>query len=221
MYTPPAFQVTDPRILSAFLVEHPFATLVTQKGGHCHATHLPFLHQPGIESEQGRLWTHLARGNPQAEHLAGGGEALVIFQGPHAYVSPSWYATAPAVPTWNYTAVHAYGIPRLVCDPDGQAELLRRTVEAHEAGRPGRWEGRMPAGCFEAMVRGIVAVEIRITRLEGKFKLSQNRPVEDRLGVFHALEASTHPGDRACAAAMLAVGVLPSTDPRLPETREG
>ena len=126
---------------------------------------------------------------------------LVIFTGPHAYVSPAWYATTPAVPTWNYTAVHAYGRPRLVSDPEQFAAMLHDLVEFYESPRQDRWSEEMPVGFRDRLMRGIVGVEIEITRLEGKFKLSQNRP-EDVPGVMTALAASDFQTEREVARLM-------------------
>ena len=106
MYSPGHFQINDPETLTAFMREHSFATIVTHDGAVPHATHMPVLLDPD-RGPQGTLVSHMARANPQWKHFADGREVLVIFTGPHAYVSPAWYATTPAVPTWNYTAVHA------------------------------------------------------------------------------------------------------------------
>lgn len=201
MYTPASFRVEDEGVLTAFMAAHGFATLVTQDGAQCHATHVPVLHRPE-PGTHGVLFLHLARGNPQAGHLAEGREALVLFQGPHAYVSPAWYAQGPAVPTWNYTAVHAYGVPVVVGERDRLAAWMEAMVETYEAPRENRWDGRMPEAYRDRMFEGILGIEIRITRLEGKFKLSQNRSEADRAGVIRALEASEDPGDRATAELM-------------------
>lgn len=208
MYVPAAFREDDPAILAAFMAANSFALLVTGEGGACVASHVPVLHRPG-PGQQGVLWLHLARANPQARHLEEGREVLVVFQGPHAYVSPTWYATAPAVPTWNYTAVHAYGVPEVVRDKDRVVAMLEATVAAYEVGREGAWDGKLPEAYRDRMIEGITGVEIRITRLEGKWKLGQNRSEADRLGVYRALVASADAGDRACAEAMRRAGLVP------------
>jgi transcriptional regulator len=169
--------------------EHSFATLVTRDEGSCFATHLPLLLE-AEGGESGRLVGHVARANPQWEHLRDQPEALAIFQGPHAYVSPSWYETELSVPTWNYTAVHAYGAARLI---EGDAELLallRKMVAVYEAGFEEPWPFALPEDYTRKLLRGIVGFEIRITRLEGKFKLGQNRPEGDRQGVIDNLKRS-------------------------------
>ncbi len=164
------------------------------------ATHLPFLlHR--TRGTKGTLIGHMARANPHRELL--GAESLVIFQGPHAYVSPSWYEDAPAVPTWNYIAVHAYGAPEIVDDAAEVRAVLARLIEVHEAGRSAPWQFEsLPGDFIDGMVRGIVAFEIPIARLEGKWKLNQNRSAADRDGVIRALHAQGDPMAQAVAAAM-------------------
>ncbi len=199
MYTPSAFEVNDPAELAAFMRRHSFATLVTHDGAGAHATHVPVVLEN--DGAHGTLVTHLARGNPQWRHAADGQEVLVIFTGPHAYVSPRWFQTSPAVPTWNYTAVHAYGRARIVEDQARFAEMLGTLVEAFEAGRADRWDGELPADYRDRLMRGIVGLEITITRLEGKWKLGQNRP-EDMPGVIAALAQSADQTERETAALM-------------------
>lgn len=201
MYSPDHFKVDDPTILAAFMARHSFATIVTHDGQASHATHMPVLLNRDI-GPQGTLISHMARANPQWRHFENAQEVLVIFTGPHAYVSPAWYATAPAVPTWNYTAVHAYGIPRIVTDQERFAGMLHELVEFHESARADRWHGEMPEEFRDRLMKGIVGVEIEITRLEGKFKLSQNRSDADRAGVIAALAASPDQTDRDTAEMM-------------------
>lgn len=198
MYSPAHFKVEDRATLLAFMRQRSFATIVTHDGAVPHATHMPVL----VRESEGVLVSHMARGNPQWRHFENGQEVLVIFTGPHAYVSPAWYATAPAVPTWNYTAVHAYGVPRIVNDHERFAAMLRELVEFYEAPRAERWSGEMPAEFRDKLMQGIVGVEIEITRLEGKFKLSQNRDAEDRAGIVRALEGSTDAIGREVAEMM-------------------
>ena len=119
MYIPKSFQVTDPEVLAAFIRAHSFATLVSAVDGTPFATHLPLL------LDQGTLLGHVARANPHWQAFDGQREALAIFHGPHAYISPTWYATGPAVPTWNYAAVHVYGAPRLI-EGEALAALVDR-----------------------------------------------------------------------------------------------
>ncbi|HEX5832058.1 MAG TPA: FMN-binding negative transcriptional regulator, partial [Gemmatimonadaceae bacterium] len=182
---------------------HPFDALVTASSDGLFATHLPFvLHR--ARGPFGTLEGHVARANPHHRQTLVAAEALVIFQGPDAYVTPAWYATKSehgrVVPTWNYVAVHAYGTPRFTSD----RAFLRRHLEAltarHEAGRDHPWGiGDAPADYIDQLERAIVGVEIEITRLEGKWKMSQNRSDADIDGVVRGLAASTDAGDRAVA----------------------
>lgn len=200
MYIPSTFAVDDRAALLNVMREHSFATLVTVQDGRPFATHLPVL----IDADRGAhgvLSGHLARANPQWRHLEDA-EALVIFQGPHAYVSPAWYGAAqPNVPTWNYIAVHAYGPARIITDPEAVAGHLRALVDAHESGDSG-WT--LDPAYSARLQAGVVAFELEIASLEGKFKLSQNKPPAARAGVAAALTASPRDHERAVAAAMLA-----------------
>ena len=199
MYTPSHFQIDDRDTLHAFMLQHSFATIVSHDGQIPQATHLPFLLNP-TQGLHGTLLSHMARANPQWQHFTRA-EVLVIFTGPHAYISPAWYVTQPAVPTWNYTAVHAYGIPRIVTQHDRFAQMLHDLVEFYEAERHNRWHGTLPAEFRDGLMKGIVGIEIEITRLEGKFKLSQNRP-QDAPSVIAMLQNSTNQTDRDTAKMM-------------------
>ncbi len=200
MYSPAAFQVEDRETLTAFIRRHSFATIITQDAGVPHATQMPVLFREH-EGTPGRLVSHLARANPQWRHFETGDEVLVLFTGPHAYVSPAWYVTTPAVPTWNYTAVHVFGRPHLITDHDAFAAMLHELIEFNEAGRPGRWNGEMPDEFRDNLMKAIVGFEIEITRIEGKFKLSQNRPA-DAPGIIAALSESEDQTEREVAAMM-------------------
>ena len=206
MYVPEVFAVPDPAEARRIMREHCFALLVTAAEGAPVATHLPFLFDPE-RGPNGTLLCHMARANPQwkdfAKLEAEGSEALVIFQDPHGYISPNWYGPGPAVPTWNYLAVHAYGSPRIIDDAAKIKPHQERLVAAHEAGFAAPWS---MAGQDDAyigrMLRGIVAFEMPITRLEAKAKISQNRNEADRQGVIAGLEAGGRPADLELAAAM-------------------
>jgi transcriptional regulator len=202
MYIPQFNHVTDPAILHALMQHFSFATLVTQHEGRPFATHLPFLVEPE-HGEQGRLLAHLAKANPQWTDFAPGREALVIFQGPHTYISPSWYETQPSVPTWNYAVVHAYGVPRVLEDDVQIAETLRRLVATHEEGFEEPWAlEHVPTDYLQTMKRGIVTFEMPILRLEGKLKLSQNRSLADRERVIAALASRSEDGAQGVQALM-------------------
>ena len=133
----------------------------------------------------------MARANPQWHDLVSEQEVLVIFQGPHAYISPSWYEVDLSVPTWNYTVVHAYGIPRLIEESEELYKLLKTLLETHEAQFENPWPFQLPDDYLQKMIRGIVGFEIEITRLEGKFKLSQNRTEAERENVIAVLQESS------------------------------
>jgi transcriptional regulator len=187
VYLPPALTEARPEVLVAHIEEHNFGLLVSYGREGLVASHIPFLVER--DREQLPLLGHLARPNPQTHDLGLGGEVLAIFSGPHAYISPRWYDEGPAVPTWNYIDMHAYGPVRLVEDSDWLRRLLRRLSDQHEAGSPAPWRmGDLPETYLEGMLKGIIGFEIAVTRLEGKYKLSQNRPAVDRPRIVAALE---------------------------------
>ena len=191
MYIPASFSESDTTTLYQFMRSHNFATLVTTDEGLITATHLPFL----VDAENGMLRAHLARANPQWRHFDGR-EALVIFQGAHAYISPTWYEAHPSVPTWNYTAVHVYGVPRVVSDEEQMHRMLHDLVGQHEHGRQPEWKMDLPHDYMDKMVKVIVGFELSIARVEGKFKLSQNHSAADVDSVIAALLASAEEEDR-------------------------
>ena len=184
MYIPSHFQEERAEVLHEFIRAHPFATLVTQGPAGMIASHIPLL----LDASASILRGHLARANPQWKEFEVGVDALVIFNGPHHYISPSWYPSkaehGKVVPTWNYVAVHAYGRIRIVEDRDRLLDHLRKLTDSQEAGNPDRWRvDDAPADYIEGLTRAIVGVEIEIGRLEGKWKVSQNRPAADRQAV--------------------------------------
>lgn len=205
MYVPAAFAVSETAALHDLIDEYGFGSLITSAGDAPAVTHLPFL----IDRERGPLGTlvcHMARANPHWRALAGQ-PALVVFMGPHGYVSPTWYAAQPAVPTWNYAAVHASGHARLVEDRDRLRDIVAQLTAHHEAGRLPQWSVEsLPAAFMDNMLRGIVGVEIPIAGLEGKRKLSQNRAAANRAQVIAALGGSDACSDRALGAYMQRYG---------------
>jgi transcriptional regulator len=201
MYIPKPFAVTDEAVLDEFIRQNSFATLVSCVDGVPFATHLPVLLDRS-QPPNGVLLGHVARANPHWHAFDGEQQALVIFQGPHAYVSPSWYETSPAVPTWNYTAAHVYGRPRAIHDEARLGALVDRLVRVYEAAQPQPWPGDLPADFKRGMLSAIVGFEMPIERTEGKFKLSQNRPEEDRHGVVRHFEADPDPTAQALADLM-------------------
>lgn len=197
MYVPKHFSVEDRDSLDRVIRDNPFGLLVGAAGGAPFATHLPFL----LDGD--RLLAHVARGNPHWKAIDGKAEMLAVFSGPHAYVSPRWYAPGPAATTWNYVAVHVYGAPRIIEDAASVGALLDRLVAEYEAGA---WtvEGQDP-DYIGRMMRGIVAFEMPVARIEGKFKLSQNRPAEDRRRVAGELADSGSAADGELARLMTSV----------------
>jgi transcriptional regulator len=205
MYVPPAFREDDTATLHAAIRGARLATLVTAGPDGPFATHLPMLLDPE-PAPFGTLIGHIARANPHAR-MAQGTRALVIFQGPDAYVTPSWYGTkqetGKVVPTWNYVAVHAVGEVALFDEPDALLGVVRALTERHEGRRAEPWSvSDAPDAFIAAQLKGIVGVRIPIARLEGKWKLSQNRPEADRVRVRSGLSDSADATDRAVAALM-------------------
>jgi transcriptional regulator len=207
MYIPEAFKLSDRPACHRVMRENNFGILVTRsEAAPPFATHLAFFLKPDA-GPNGTLVSHVAAANPQIKDLASGKQALVIFHGPHAYVSPGWYESQPAVPTWNYIAVHAYGIPRVIDDPAAVRAALEELVEENEHQGGSGWRvSNLPDAFFASKAGGIVVFELPIDRLEGKAKLSQNRTAEDRAGVVAALERSPDPSARGIAQAMRSRG---------------
>jgi transcriptional regulator len=205
MYTPPYFQIKDRSLLFSTMREFSFATLISSQASGMVASHLPLL--IADDGTEGRILGHMARANTQWQGFDGKAEALAIFQGSHGYVSPSWYTVHPAVPTWNYIVVHAYGAPIIVEEQDAILDILRQTVDKYEGGREQPWAmADLPSDYLEKMVRGIVAFEMPIVRIEGKAKLSQNRSHEDQALVIEALCQSESHEDRELSKLMRVVG---------------
>ncbi|MFY1665896.1 FMN-binding negative transcriptional regulator [Pseudomonas sp. Pseu.R1] len=205
MYTPSYFKDEDLVSLHRQIEGTRLATLVTADDAGLQAIHVPLLLAP-TQGPNGTLYGHLAKANPQWKALASG-EALVIFQGADAYISPSFYAAkaehGKVVPTWNYLAVHAYGHAEVFTDPARLLEIVSGLTDKHEAGRDSPWAvSDAPADYIEKMLHGIVGFAIPIERLEGKRKLNQNRSAEDIMGVSKGLASSPHPHDQEIARLM-------------------
>jgi len=201
MYIPPAFEVEDPERLARFMVQNSFATLITQdENGLPFASHVPLLYEP--EPKPGLLLGHLARANTQWRHFENQRDVLVIFHGPHAYISPRWYDSSPAVPTWNYAVVHAYGTPTVFTGENRLEALVRQVVKFYEGDGENSWRADLPPDFMSKQLKAIVGFEIRLNRLEGKFKLGQNRQKEDIIGTYNALNQSARAEDRLLAEFM-------------------
>ncbi len=186
MYTPPAFAQSDQAKLHDFIEQHSFATLVTADHSTATASHLPVLLEREAGSH-GRLIGHMARANPQWRG-ADGNQALAIFGGPHAYISPSWYESKNVVPTWNYAAVHAYGTFRVIDNKAQLLEIVSRYVDFYEQESEIPWSLQSADADFvDKLLDAIIGFEIEIDRVEGKWKLSQNHDVARRSRVIRAL----------------------------------
>jgi transcriptional regulator len=203
MYVPQHYVIAEHDVCHRTIAEHSFGELVTvDPDGLPFATRLPFLIDPA-RGPNGTLFAHMAHANPQWRHFAKGKPALTIFHGPHAYVSPEWYGIHPAVPTWNYIAVHAYGLPKIIKEPDAVKEILCRLVDTNEAANGTTWRmDTLTDEYLAGMMEAIVAFEIHIDRLEGTAKLSQNRSADDQGRVATALAYSKDPLVRALAKEM-------------------
>ena len=204
MYIPASNAEHRPEVLFDFIEAHALGALVTASADGLFATHLPFV-LDRARGPHGTLEGHLARANPHHRHAPTTAEALVIFTGPDAYVTPSWYPSkaehGKVVPTWNYVAVHAYGTLRFRDDAEYLRRHLDQLTDRHEAGREHPWTtADAPSEYIAQLQRAIVGVELEITRLEGKWKMSQNRPAADIDGVVRGLAASSAAEERAVAA---------------------
>jgi transcriptional regulator len=200
MYVPSAFERTNLAELFAFIESYSFAMLVSTHEGEPFATHLPLLLDRD-SGAHGTLVGHMARANPQWRNLHDQ-SVLAIFSGPHAYVSPSWYESENVVPTWNYVAVHATGRFRLLDDPTSTGAIVASMVAKYEQKMSKPWQLDTTTDYFRNMVRAIVGFRIELTRLEGKWKLSQNHSPERREKVAAALERSTNPDAQEVARLM-------------------
>jgi transcriptional regulator len=191
MYTPEHFDESRPEVLHALMREHPFGLLVTQSSSGLAANGIPFL----FDAQRGPLGTlraHVARANPVWREARTDVESLVVFQGPQAYVSPSWYATKArtgmVVPTWNYMMVQARGRLQVRDDPQWLLQLVSELTERHESGRDAPWKvADAPETYIQGLLKAIVGLEIELASLDGKWKVSQNRPAADREGVVSGL----------------------------------
>ena len=200
MYVPEHFKETDPDRIAELITANPFGQLVTVEAGMPCVSHLPFLFER-MDGTAGRLRGHMARANPQWQQLAEGGSVLVVFQGPHAYISPAWYES-PGVPTWNYAAVHLRGTARIIEDDHELAALVAQQIAVHEAARAEPWTLDMPEERLIQLRTMIVGFEIHITDVQAMFKFNQNRSEADRQGVIAELGSSTDSLAQAVARIM-------------------
>jgi transcriptional regulator len=201
MYIPAFNRVHDQGKINAFLHTYGFAVVITQENGLLQASHLPVLFDENADGP-GTLRSHMARANEQWKQFHRDLEILCIFQGPHAYISPSSYVMQHTVPTWNYAAIHVYGRPEIVGDAELK-QIVRDTTHKYESGRAAPWSIPLSDSEMEAMCKAIVGFKIEITRVEAKFKLGQNRSAEDRAGMLEALQKAPECGSRELAMFMM------------------
>lgn len=200
MYRPTAFQEDNVDKLIAFMRANSFATLVSIIDGVPYASHVPLV--IAMQGDAVKLIGHLAKQNPQSQAL--GTELLAIFTGAHAYISPTLYEKYESVPTWNYIAVHAYGIPKVIMlneSPESMNQMINEMIDTYEADYKSHWHS-LSEGFREGMMNGIVGFEITVTRLEGKYKLSQNRSQVEQHNVSNTLLQSSDTAARAVGAEM-------------------
>jgi transcriptional regulator len=196
MYSPAYNRLENRAELLEFMRANNFVLLVTGTGGTLHASHLPVTVDASEDTL--KLDMHMARNNPQW-HEFFDEEVLAVFSGPHAYISPRWYEQKPRVPTWNYAAVHAYGIPRIITEPQAKHASQRRLVASLDPQWLPKFDA-LPAEYVSSMLEGIVNFEIPVTRIETRWKLSQNRGRREQELIAAALEQSADAGERSLAA---------------------
>jgi len=198
MYIPKHFEEPRAEVMQALICDYPLATLVTLSADGLNANHIPLHWIEEGDSPYGCLRGHIARSNPLWTDFDPQTEVLAVFQAENAYISPSWYASKPqtgkVVPTWNYAAVHAYGALRIIDDPVWIRRQLVAMTDEFEAGFPDPWSvADAPVDFTERLITQIIGIEISVTRLLGKWKVSQNQPPENRNSVIEALRASGQP----------------------------
>jgi transcriptional regulator len=203
MYIPEHFEERDLAVLNALVRSYPLGTWVTEVGDRLVVNHIPFI----LDSTRGPLGTlrgHVARANAVWKAAPSQVESVVVFQGPQAYITPSWYQSTQepgkVVPTWNYAVVHAHGLPRVIDEPEWVRRHVMELTGVHEAGRETPWRvSDAPSDYVDTMLKAIVGIEIPIASLIGKWKASQNRSVPDRLGVIAGLDESADYGSQQMA----------------------
>ena len=206
MYLPKHFEERDPERLRSFIQRYPLGSLVTATASGLDANHIPFV-CPDTGRAVGTLHGHIARANPLWREDVRDAAALVIFHGPNGFISPSWYPSkrenARVVPTWNYAVVHVHGVLRFVDDPAWVRSHVEVLTREHEEKRDAPWAVTdAPADFVEKLVAAVVGIEISVTEVVGKWKVSQNRSISDRAGVAEALEGEATASGAAVAALM-------------------
>jgi transcriptional regulator len=197
MYIPSAFEINDRAMIYDFMEKNSFSILFSQTKGTPFATHLPII----LDRENDCLYGHMAKANPHWKDIEG--EVLVVFNGPQTYISPSWYETNQAVPTWNYVAVHVYGKFELIEDGNELMKILKKSVSIYESSMPHPWDmQKVDSEFIDNLSKGIVGFKIKITKTEGKWKLSQNHSMERQQRVIKALECQGDDNSKQIAELM-------------------
>ena len=188
MYTPSSFKETNSEVLFDLIEEHSFGILFSQHKDQPEVTHLPFL----VDRKRGKhgfLIAHFAKANKHWRNIDEGKELMVVFQGPHTYISPSWYKNREEVPTWNYATVHVHGKPIVTHDSEELRKMVKRLTHLHEGKIDSDWSlDEVSKKDFETDLKAIVGLEIEITRIEGKFKFNQNKSKDDQTKVIKNLD---------------------------------
>lgn len=193
MYLPSHYEIKDLPLLCSFIEDYPFGSLVTNSNSELNANHYPFLIDHAGEIT---LWTHLARSNPQWKNFMHSPDCLLIFTGPHAYISPTYYENKLNVPTWNYTAVHLNCDAEIVEDVLEQKVLMKRLVESFERQNSTQWNFDLPEEFSNKLLNAIVWIKFKVKKIDGKFKLSQNREKSDYQKVLTEFSNRTSDNDR-------------------------
>ncbi len=201
IYTPKHFEVQQTELIHEIIRRYNFGTLIAVKDITPTISHLPFLlNASSGKAGVGTLMAHMARANPQWRSFQQDAEVTVLFQGPHAYVSPRWYQPNPDnVPTWNYAVIHAHGVPRVLHEEESAFDIMQQLVQKHDP----EWTLKLSDQDRREMMREIVVFEIAVTRLEAKFKMSQNRPQADAVRVASELSGSSDQTERETGELML------------------
>ncbi|APA70387.1 FMN-binding negative transcriptional regulator [Janthinobacterium sp. 1_2014MBL_MicDiv] len=217
MYTPSSFREERLEVLHGLIQAHPLGALVRHGADGLSADHLPFeIGAPTPDAPFGILRAHVARANPLWRAAGGDAACMVIFQGPHAYITPAWYAekqhSGKEVPTFNYAVVHAHGPLRAIDDAAWLLGLVERLTARHETGQATPWRvSDAPAAYIDKLLKAIVGIEIPLTRLTGKWKLGQNRSMQDQASMAHGLAADNQPGAARALGALIAANVTPAS----------
>ncbi len=193
MYIPSSFKEENEGLLYEFIEKNNFGILFSRHQEKAHATHLPFMVNRE-QGEHGTLIAHFARANSHWKEIKKTEEVLCVFHGPHGYISPSWYKQRDTVPTWNYSAVHVYGIPTIIESTGELADMVTELTHFHESQIKTDWSLKEGEKKFDTLLKAIVGIKIEISKIEGKFKFNQNRSREDQQGVIDHIDESVAPG---------------------------